>query len=139
MTYVRCIHNNYAWGDGFEWERECLPSTSKNWVTRSNYKIIITHDLYSTRTPVFNQLQANLKPITTCAHNLSNTLRKLQVIARNSHWFITLFALVVIGQSYHFGIVFWQSFEKPLYHAHCNNTRKHNKCFYYTLAPKVWM
>ena len=43
---------------------------------------------------------------TLCTHNnFSRTLSKLQVIAKNSDWFITLFAPVVTGWgNYYFGV-----------------------------------
>ena len=42
-------------------------------------------------------------------HNFSCTLNKLQVTARNSDWFMVLFAPVVIGQSDYFGTGFFDS------------------------------
>ena len=45
----------------------------------------------------------------------SSALSKLQIIARNSDWFITLFAAVVIGRSDYFGIGFSTVICKPLY------------------------
>ena len=42
----------------------------------------------------FNQWEA--KPIAPCSRDFFRTLSKLQVIARNSDWFIALFAPVVI-------------------------------------------
>ena len=39
-------------------------------------------------------------------HDFSYALSKLQVIAKNSDWFIMLFAPIVIGESNNFGIGF---------------------------------
>ena len=39
-------------------------------------------------------------------------LSKLQVISRNSVWFMALFAPVLIGRTNYFVLVFRQSFEK---------------------------
>ena len=47
----------------------------------------------------FSQLEAKPKPIAPCTHNFSHALSKIQVIARNSNWFIALFAPVVNGLS----------------------------------------
>ena len=66
---------------------------------------------YSIWASFFNQVEVKPKPITLCKHGFFCTLSNLQVITRNSDWFIVLFAPVVIGQSNHFGIVFRQSFE----------------------------
>ena len=41
-----------------------------------------------------------------CTRAFSRALSKLQVIARNSDWFIALFVPVVIGRSYYFGTGF---------------------------------
>ena len=54
----------------------------------------------------FSQLEAKPKPITTCTRDFFRAFSKLQVIARNSDWFIALFAPVVIGQSNNFGFGF---------------------------------
>ena len=45
-----------------------------------------------------------LKPIAACTHDFSRLLSTLQVIIRNSDWFIALFTSVVIGRSDCFGI-----------------------------------
>ena len=50
----------------------------------------------------FSQLEAKPKPIAPCTRHFSRALSKLQVIARNSDWFIVLFAPVVIGRSNNF-------------------------------------
>ena len=52
----------------------------------------------------FNQLEE--KPIAPCPRDFSCALSKLQVIARNSDWFIALFSLFMIDQSNHIGVVF---------------------------------
>ena len=54
----------------------------------------------------FNQREAKPKPIAPCTHDFSCSLGKLQVIARNSDWFIALFAPIVIGWSDNFGVVY---------------------------------
>ena len=41
------------------------------------------------------------KPFVSYTHDFSRALRKLQVISRNSDWFITL--SVPVGSSYYFG------------------------------------
>ena len=46
------------------------------------------------------------KSITPCTLNLFRALSKLHVIARNSDWFIALFAPVVIGWNNYFGVEF---------------------------------
>jgi len=49
--------------------------------------------------------------------DFSRALNKLQLIARNSDWFIALFVLVGIGQSNYLGIVFFDShFKTTLLH-----------------------
>ena len=50
----------------------------------------------------FSQLEAKPKPIAPCTRDFSRALSKLQVIARNSDWFIALFAYVVIVRSNNF-------------------------------------
>ena len=49
------------------------------------------------------------KPMAPFTRDFSNALSKLQVIARNSDWFIAMFAPVVIGRSNYFGIGFFDS------------------------------
>ena len=49
--------------------------------------------------PVFNQGEAKPKPIAPCTRDFSRASSELQVIARNSDWFIALSAPVVIGRS----------------------------------------
>ena len=46
----------------------------------------------------FNQWEAKPKPLAPCTRYFSRILSKLYVIARNSGWFIVMFALVVIGR-----------------------------------------
>ena len=65
-------------------------------------------------TPFVYQWEAKPKPIAPCTRDFSRALSKLQVIARNSDWFIALFAPVVVGHSYYFGI----GFSTP-YHVVC--------------------
>ena len=55
---------------------------------------------------IFNQREEKSKPIAASTRDFSRALSKLQVIARNSDWFIALFAPVVIGRSNNFGIAF---------------------------------
>ena len=52
----------------------------------------------------FNQLEAKVKPIAPSKRQFSRILRKVQVTAKNFDFFITLFALIVIGSSNYFGI-----------------------------------
>ena len=52
----------------------------------------------------FNQRVA--KSIAPCIRDSSRAFSELHAIARNSDWFIALFALVVIGRSNYFGIGF---------------------------------
>ena len=62
----------------------------------------------------FNQWETNPKPIAPCAHDyFSRPLSRLQVIARNSDWFIALFAPNVIGRVDYFGIGFSTAIWKP--------------------------
>jgi len=46
------------------------------------------------------------KPIATCTRDFSRPLSNLQVIAKNSDWFIALFAPLVIGLRYYLGFGF---------------------------------
>ena len=62
----------------------------------------------------FNQLEAKPKPITPCASDFSRPLSKLQEIARNSDWFIALFAPVVIGWRNYFWYWFFDSHLKTV-------------------------
>jgi len=52
--------------------------------------------------PVFQPMRSKSKSIAPCTRDYSRALSKLQVIARNSDWFITLFAPVVIGLNDYF-------------------------------------
>ena len=52
--------------------------------------------------PVFQPMRSKAKPIAPCARDYALALSKLQVIVRNSDWFITLFAPVVIGLNDYF-------------------------------------
>ena len=56
--------------------------------------------------PVFQPMRNKTKPIASCTRDFSRALSKLQVIARNSDWFIALFAPVVIGRNNYFGTGF---------------------------------
>ena len=51
----------------------------------------------------FNQWEAKPKQIAPCTRDFCRVSSKLQVIARNSDWFIALFAPVVIGPTNYFG------------------------------------
>mgnify|MGYP006862608481 CR=1 FL=1 len=64
----------------------------------------------------FNQWEAKpkRKPLAPCMRDYSRALIKLQVIAKDSDWFIALFAPVVIGQCNYFGIRFSIVISKPL-------------------------
>ena len=71
---------------------------------------------------------------TWCMCDFSHASGELQVIARNSHWFMEMFVPVVIGRSNCFGFGFSTVIWKPLYRSHimisepfvwpflCNNT-----------------
>ena len=74
----------------------------------TNYAIATLNDIYlKSLASVFNQREAQPKPIALRKHDFSRALSKLQVYARNSDWFIAMFAPVVIGRSnYYFGIGF---------------------------------
>ena len=63
----------------------------------------------------FNQWEAKSKPIAPWTRDFSRALSKLQVIARNSDWFIALFAPVVIGRSNCHGFGFSTIIWKPIY------------------------
>ena len=49
--------------------------------------------------PFLNHAEAKTKPITSCTRDFSRALKKLQVIGRNSDWFVAVFAPVVIGRN----------------------------------------
>ena len=57
----------------------------------------------------FNQWDAKSKRITHCTCDFSLALRKLHVIAKNSDWFMGLFAPVVIGRNNYFYHLFFIS------------------------------
>ena len=50
--------------------------------------------------------KTKFEPIAPCTREFSRALSKLQMIARNSDWFMALFVLAVIGQSDYFGFGF---------------------------------
>ena len=52
--------------------------------------------------PVFQPMRSKAEPIAPCTCNFSCTLRRLQIITRNSDKFTMVFAPVVIGRSYYF-------------------------------------
>ena len=56
-----------------------------------------------------NQSEVKPKPLVTCSPAFSRALRRLQVFATSSDWFITLFAPVLIGQNdlYYNPLRFW--------------------------------
>ena len=60
----------------------------------------------------FNQWEAKPKAIAPRTRYFSRALSKLQVISRNSDWFITLFSPIVIGRSNNFDVGFFDSREK---------------------------
>ena len=62
----------------------------------------------------FSQWEAKPKPIAPCTGNFFRASGKLQVISRNSDWFMALFASVVIGRSSYFGFGFTTVIWKPL-------------------------
>ena len=63
----------------------------------------------------FNQWDAKPKPIAPCTRDFSRASGDLQVIARNSDWFMELFVPVVIGRSNCFGFGFSAVIWKPPY------------------------
>ena len=75
----------------------------------SNFTIAIAiatpSDWLKNLAPVFQPMRGKTKT-TPWARDFSRLLSKLQVIARNSDWFIALFAPNVIGRSDYFGIGF---------------------------------
>ena len=71
-------------------------------------EIAILSDGLDNQTSVFQPTRT--KPITLCTCDFSNTLSiKLQVIARNSHWLVTLFWSVSQSNNC-FGIMVLQDF-----------------------------
>ena len=60
----------------------------------------------------FQPVRSKTKQIASCTRDFSRALRKLTVTVRNSDWFITLFAPVVIGQGNWFGYCFFDSLWK---------------------------
>ena len=50
--------------------------------------------------------QSETKPIAACTRDFSRALSKLQIISRDSDWFVALFSPVVIGWSNYLGIGF---------------------------------
>ena len=61
--------------------------------------------------------------IAPCTRDFSHVLGNLEVIAKNSDWFVTLFAPVVIRPSNHFGIGFVTVFCKQLYFNNLGESR----------------
>ena len=64
---------------------------------------------------LFNQWEANPKPIALCTRDFSRASSELQVIARNCNCFMALSGPVVIGRSNCFGFGFPTVIWKPLY------------------------
>ena len=62
----------------------------------------------------YNQWESAPKPIAPLTRYFSRVFSKLQVIPRNSDWFIALFTPVVIGPSNYFSIDFSMVIWKPL-------------------------
>ena len=73
-----------------------------------NYTIAIATlgDWLKNLAPVFPPMRSKTKTNRTWFARLFRALRKLQIIACNSDWFIAQFAPVVIGRSNYFGIGF---------------------------------
>ena len=65
----------------------------------------------------FNQWESKQKPIAPCTRDCSRASSKLQVIVKNSDWFITLPAPVVICRSNCSGFGFSTLTWKPLYYS----------------------
>ena len=75
----------------------------------SNYAIAIStlgDWLKKSRASFSTNEKQNLKPIAPCTCDISRTLSKLHVTARNSDWFVIVFAPVVIDRRNYFGIGF---------------------------------
>ena len=74
----------------------------------SNYVIAIATliDWLKDSHQFFNQGDAKPKPSAPCTRDFSRASGELQVIAKNSDWFMELFVLVVIGRSNCFGFGF---------------------------------
>ena len=72
----------------------------------SNYAIAIAElsDCLKSLALVFQPMRSDTKPIAPCTRDFSRALSKLEVIARNSDCFISLFGPVVIGRIDYFGI-----------------------------------
>ena len=79
----------------------------------NNYAIVIAK--LSDWSKFFNQWEAKPKSIAPCTRDFSCALSKLLLIARNSDWFIALFAPVVIGRSNYYGFGLSTVIWKPLY------------------------
>ena len=60
-----------------------------------------------------NQWEAKLKAIVLCTRDFSRAFSDIEVIARNSDWFVTLSAPVVIGRSNCFRFAFSTVILKP--------------------------
>ena len=75
---------------------------------KSNYAITIAtlRDWLKRLAPVFQPMRSKTKPIAPCTRDFSRALNKLQIIARNCHWFIVLFVPVVIDRNNCFGFGF---------------------------------
>ena len=73
----------------------------------SNHVIAIAtlSDWLKNLEPVFHPMRSETKTA-VCTRDFSRALSKLQVMTRNSDWFIALFAPVVIGRNYYLGISF---------------------------------
>ena len=56
--------------------------------------------------PVFSPMRSKAKTIAPCKRDFPGALSKLKIVARNSDWYIALFAPVVICRSNYFGIAF---------------------------------
>ena len=82
----------------------------------SNYVIAIAtlSDWPKRLAPVFQPMRSKTKTIRTMYTSFFPRFEELQVIARNSDWFIALFAPVVIGRSNCFGFGFSTVIWKPL-------------------------
>ena len=63
----------------------------------------------------FNQWETKPKQIAPYTRDFYRALSKLQIIARNSDWFIALFVSVAIGRSNYFGWGFSTVIWKPLF------------------------
>ena len=90
-------------------------------------------DWLKSLTPVFRPIRSKNKTIRTLYADFSRALTELQVIARNSDWFIALYAVVIGRSNYSVGIGF-STLEKRFisklsqFYNNVQNTRLSREC-----------